>query len=64
MIICVHDQAKQHSSVINEQTALQRIVNAKFTFETLNAFFSTSTTMDLGGCYTGQHNCNYIIKLR
>ena len=54
MIICVHDQAKQPITGIYEKTALQRMVNPKFTFETLNAFFSTSTRMDLGGCYTGQ----------
>ena len=59
MIICVHDQAKQPiTGIYEKKTALQRMVNPKFTFETLNAFFSTSTRMDLGGCYTGQHCCN------
>ena len=57
MIICLEDQPKQHISGIIEQTRLQRMANKKFTFESLNAFFSTSNTMDLGGCYTGQHNC-------
>ena len=56
MIICLEDQPKQHISGIIEHTRLQRMANKKFTFESLNAFFSTSNTMDLGGCYTGQHN--------
>ena len=49
MMICLDDQDKQHISVINEQTRqqLQGMVNTKFTFENLNAFFSTANTMDL-----------------
>ena len=62
MMICLDDQDKQHISVINEQTRqqLQGMVNKKFTFENLNAFFSTANTMDLGGCCTRQqYHCDY-----
>ena len=64
MIICLEDQPKQHISGIIEQTRLQRMANKKFTYESLNAFFSTSNTMDLGGCYTGQHNYVSCIKIQ
>ena len=36
---------------------IRSTLTVEYTVQTLDAFFSLITYMDLGGCWTRQHNC-------